>query len=69
MRRGGEAAKRRNEEERNQVNCVGGNADQRCEGPAQFPTAPLPLRNPLVLNVKIELYLNILASFPELPVQ
>lgn len=24
---------------------VGGNADQRCEGPAQLPTALLPLRN------------------------
>ena len=54
--RGWRAAKRRNEGDRNQVNCVGGDTDQRCEGPAQLPKAPLPLRNPLGLGVKTELF-------------
>lgn len=53
---GWRAAKRRNEGDRNQVNCVGGDTDQRCEGPAQLPKTPLPSRNLLGLGVKIELF-------------
>ena len=54
--RGWRAAKRRNEGDRNQVNCVGGDTDERCEGPAQLPKAPLPLQNPLGLGVKTKLF-------------